>query len=76
VLGLYGEDDARVTSTVEPTVAAMKRASRSYEPEIYKGAGHGFLRNQTDRDGANLAAAEKAWPRTLSFLRSHLEVTK
>ena len=76
VLGLYGGDDARITTTVEPTAAAMKRLGHVYESEIYKGAGHGFLRNQTDRDGANLAATRQAWPRTLAFLRSHLEAAR
>jgi carboxymethylenebutenolidase len=71
VLGLYGGDDARVTSTVEPTAAEMKKAGKMYETEIYPGAGHGFLRQQEGRDGANLSATEKAWPRTLAFLRQH-----
>jgi carboxymethylenebutenolidase len=71
VLGLYGGDDARVTSTVEPTAAEMKKAGKMYETEIYPGAGHGFLRQQEGRDDANLSATEKAWPRTLAFLRQH-----
>ena len=72
MLGLYGGDDARVNASIEPTVAEMKRLGKVYEPEIYAGAGHGFLRNQSARDGANLAATQKAWPRTLAFLRQHL----
>ncbi len=72
VLGLYGGDDARITMTVEPTAAIMKRLGKAYEFEIFPGAGHGFLRNQSDRDGANLEATRKAWPRTLDFLRKHL----
>jgi len=72
VLGLYGEDDARVNATIEPTAAEMKRLGKPYEVEIYPGAGHGFLRNQSARDGANLAATQKAWPRTLAFLREHV----
>ena len=47
--------------------------SQSFEPNIYAGAGHGFLRAQDDREGANLRAAEEAWPRTLEFFREHLE---
>jgi len=38
---------------------------------MYEGAGHGFLRAQSDRDGANLRATEKAWPRMLAFLRKY-----
>jgi len=71
VLGLYGGDDARVGATIEATVAAMKSAGKSYEPEIYEGAGHGFLRAQSGRDGANMKAAGAAWPRTLAFLDEH-----
>lgn len=71
VLGLYGEDDARVTSTIDPAKAEMARLGRAYEVEIYPKAGHGFLRDQAGRDGANLAAALQAWPRMLAFLRQH-----
>ncbi len=73
VLGFYGGDDARVTSTVDPTKAAMKAAGKSYDPHVYPGAGHGFLRQQDGRDGANRKAADAAWPLTVAFLREHLE---
>ena len=72
VLGLYGEDDERVNSTIPRAEAAMADG-QSFEPHIYPGAGHGFLRAQDDREGANLRAAEQAWPETLSFFREHLE---
>lgn len=71
VLGLYGADDARVNTTIEPARAAVQKAGGTYEVEIYEGAGHGFLRAQADRDGANLRAAQAAWPRTIEFLRKH-----
>ncbi|MGH9870711.1 MAG: dienelactone hydrolase family protein [Candidatus Polarisedimenticolia bacterium] len=73
VLGLYGADDARVNTTIEPARAAIAAVKGSYETEIYEGAGHGFLRGQQERDGANLRAAEKAWPRTIEFLKKYLE---
>jgi len=69
VLGFYGGDDARVTSTVEPTRQQMSQLGKSYQPSIFDGAGHGFLRDQAGRNGANLKAAQAAWPRTLEFLR-------
>jgi carboxymethylenebutenolidase len=69
VLGLYGGSDARVSATVDPTKAKMKELGKSYEPHVYEGAGHGFLRAQGEP--ANLGAAEQAWPRTLAFLREH-----
>ncbi len=73
VLGLYGGDDARVNATIEPVATEMKKLGRVYETEIYDGAGHGFLRAQSGREGANLRATQKAWPRTVAFLRKHLE---
>ena len=69
VLGLYGGDDARVNATIPPAAKKMKSLGKSYEREIYDGPGHGFLRNQTGRDGANKKATKKAWPRTVKFLR-------
>jgi len=72
VLGLYGADDARVNATIEPAAAEMSKLGKSYEKEIYEGAGHGFLRAQSGREGANLKAAQQAWPRMLAFLRKHL----
>lgn len=72
VLGLYGEDDQRVNATIQPARDAMGPLGKSYEVEIYAGAGHGFLRAQADREGANMRATQQAWPRTLAFFREHL----
>lgn len=72
VAGFYGGDDARVTATVEPTTAEMKRLGKTYEPHIYEGAGHGFLRAQSGKDGANLKATQQAWPATLAFFKKYL----
>ena len=71
VLGHYGSDDARVNKTIEPAQAAMKAAGKTYIPHIYEGAGHGFLRQQDGKDGANLKAAQQAWPETVKFIREH-----
>ena len=71
VLGLYGSDDARVNATVPPAQEAMKKANKTYQAHTYEGAGHGFLRQQDGRDGANLKAAQQAWPETIRFLREH-----
>lgn len=71
VLGLYGGNDNRVTSTVEKATAEMKKLGREYSPHIFAGAGHGFLRAQDAQSGANLKAAEQAWPLTISFLREN-----
>jgi carboxymethylenebutenolidase len=44
VFGFYGENDARINAGIEKATAAMKDAGKSYDPVIYKGAGHGFMR--------------------------------
>ena len=72
VLGLYGGADARITATVPATDSAMKRLGKSYEYHVYEGAGHGFLRGQEQADGANLKAAQAAWPKTVAFLKAKL----
>ena len=73
VLGLYGGDDARVNATIPPAKEEMDGLGKVYETEIYDGAGHGFLRQQSGREGKNLRASEQAWARTLAFLRAELE---
>ncbi len=72
VLGLYGGDDARVNKSIPAAETEMKRLGKSYQPEMYDGAGHGFLRAQEGRDGANMRASEQAWPETIEFLRKEL----
>jgi len=71
VLGLYGGDDARVGATVPPAFAQVKALGKTFEYEMFEGAGHGFLRDQSGREGANLKAAQKAWPRMLAFLKKY-----
>lgn len=73
VQGHYGGDDARVNATIPPAEAEMKRLGRKYEAHLYDGAGHGFLRAQAGRDGANYRATRKAWPRTIDFLEDRLD---
>jgi carboxymethylenebutenolidase len=73
VLGFYGGDDARVNAGIPAAETGMKDLGKSYEHHIYEGAGHGFLRAQDDRDGANMRATKQAWPRTVAFFRQHLE---
>lgn len=72
VLGLYAGDDARVNATIAPAEAAMRALGKSYAIHTFAGAGHGFLRQQDGKTGANLDASRKAWPLTLAFFRTHL----
>jgi carboxymethylenebutenolidase len=69
----YGGDDARVDATIEPARVALAKLGRTYDPHVYEGAGHGFLRQQEDREGANLRASQQAWPQTIAFFRKYLE---
>jgi carboxymethylenebutenolidase len=70
VIGFYGEDDARIFATVEPTRAAMKKLGKAYEAHTYPHATHSFLWMQDL--GNNFPATADAWPRTIAFFRQHL----
>jgi carboxymethylenebutenolidase len=72
VLGLYAGDDARVGATVPPADSAMRALGKSFAPHTFAGAGHGFLRQQDGKGGANLAATQQAWPLTIAFFRQAL----
>ena len=72
VLGLYGGNDNRVSSTVPATDSAMKSLGKTYEHFVFDGAGHGFLRAQDGQNGANAAAANDAWPRTVTWFQKYL----
>jgi carboxymethylenebutenolidase len=72
VLGFYGENDARVNSTIPRADSTLTALGRTYEYSILPGAGHGFLRQQDGMNGANLEASKQAWPRTVAWFRKHL----
>ena len=44
VYGFYGGNDERVNATIPQSTELMKKAGKIYEPVIYPGAGHGFMR--------------------------------
>lgn len=71
VYGFYGENDARVTSTLDKTSSTMKEAGKRYEAKVYAGAGHGFMRSgeAPDAEPANKSAREEAWKRLTTLLR-------
>ncbi|HET9455587.1 MAG TPA: dienelactone hydrolase family protein [Gemmatimonadaceae bacterium] len=72
VLGLYAGDDQRINARIPATDSVMKRLGKSFEPHFFAGAGHGFLRQQEGREGANQRASDAAWPMTVAFFRKHL----
>jgi dienelactone hydrolase len=49
----------------------MKALGKTYDPHIYEGAGHGFMRSQSDQRSADLKAAQQAWPIAIQFLRDN-----
>ncbi len=72
-LGLFADNDARVNVLIPYADSSYRAAGATFESHIYPGAGHGFVREQTAQDGANLLATRDAWPRMLAWLRRYLE---
>jgi carboxymethylenebutenolidase len=73
ILGLYAGNDQRVNANIELARTELAKRNVSYEPHIFDGSGHGFLRQQAGNQNApnNIGATAKAWPLTLEFLRKH-----
>jgi carboxymethylenebutenolidase len=71
VYGFYGEMDNRINATLPRTTEAMKKAGKTFEPVIYQGAGHGFMRLGEDPAGSepNIKAHEDAWKRLKDLLK-------
>lgn len=71
VYGFYGSNDARVNATIPVSTDLMKRAGKTYEPVIYEGAGHGFMRagEAPDAKEADKKAREEAWKRWRELLK-------
>lgn len=71
VYGFYGENDARIDATIPDVKKLMAEAKKTYEPVIYKGAGHGFMRQGEDPAGtdANKKARDDAWARWKKILK-------
>jgi carboxymethylenebutenolidase len=73
VYGFYGENDERVNAGIPKAEELMKAAGKKYEPVIYKGAGHGFMRsgeaaNPNMREG-DKKARDEAWARWKTLLK-------
>ena len=71
VYGFYGEKDERVNAGIPNAEAAMRTAGKKYEPVIYKGAGHGFMRAGESPEGSadDKKAREDAWARWKTLLK-------
>lgn len=72
IYGFYGGNDARISATVPKTTELMKAAGKVYEPVVYDGAGHGFMRagEEENASAANQQALAEGWKRWLTLLRS------
>lgn len=70
VYGFYAGNDARITSTVDQARADMKAAGKTYEPVVYDGAGHGFMRagEAPDASAENSAARQAGFQRLVKLL--------
>lgn len=70
VLGIYGEDDARINASLPGVVAEMQSAGKTFAHEVYPGTGHGFLK--PGRQGSDGPQVDRAWTRILEFYRARL----
>lgn len=70
VYGFYAGNDARITATIPQTKEDMKAAGKTYDPAIYDGAGHGFMRagEAPDADAPNSAARAQGFRRLVTLL--------
>jgi carboxymethylenebutenolidase len=71
VYGFYAEKDARVNAGIPKAEELMKAAGKKYEPVIYKGATHGFMREGESPTGSpeNKKARDDAWARWKTLLK-------
>jgi carboxymethylenebutenolidase len=71
VYGFNAENDERVNATIAKAEELMKAAGKKYEPVIYKGAGHGFMRDGESPTGTpeNKKARDDAWARWKTLLK-------
>jgi carboxymethylenebutenolidase len=72
VHGFYGGADERVNATIDATRSVMQKTGKTYEPVLYEGAGHAFMRlgEEPDASEANRKARDEAWTRWLTLLHA------
>jgi carboxymethylenebutenolidase len=70
VYGFYAGNDARISATIPQTEVDMKAAGKTYEPVVYDGAGHGFMRagEAPDANAADSAARAQGFRRLVTLL--------
>ena len=73
VYGFYGGSDSRIDATIPQAKEDMKALGKTYDPVVYEGAGHGFMRagEAPDANEANKKARDEAWARLRKLLKQH-----
>ena len=70
VLGIYGEEDTRITDQQPDLEEALAEAGKTYEMIVFDGANHAFFNDTGERFDPE--AAEEAWANTLGWFDEHL----
>lgn len=70
VYGFYGENDQRINSGIPAIDSLMNEYNKTYDYEIYDGAGHAYMRAGDSPDGSdsNIAARNASWERLKRIL--------
>ncbi|MEQ1822466.1 MAG: dienelactone hydrolase family protein [Fimbriimonadaceae bacterium] len=70
VYGFYGGNDNRINATIPESEKLMKDAGKMYEPVIYAGAGHGFMRagDMPDASTDNKKGREDGFKRLIGLI--------
>lgn len=71
VYGFYGGQDFRISGDVPNVEKRMKQLGKKYEPVIYEGAQHAFMRQGEmtgDASNPNRKARDQAWQRWMKLL--------
>jgi len=73
VYGFYAGIDARIDATIPDTKDHMKELGKTYDPVVYEGAGHGFMRagEAPDANEPNKKARTQALNRLEMLLKQH-----
>jgi carboxymethylenebutenolidase len=70
VYGFYAGNDARIGATLPGARDDMKSAGKKFDPVVYDGAGHGFMRagEAPDATPGNKQARDESWARWKKLL--------
>jgi carboxymethylenebutenolidase len=71
VYGFYGGNDNRINATIPDSQKLMKEGGKTYEPVIYDGAGHGFMRagDMPEASADNKKGREEGFKRLVELFK-------